>query len=64
MTARLQRLARKGDRVEVGPYEATVLEVANRRVQRLRLEWRSAQEEREMETQEAEGVGPSDGATR
>ena len=38
VTARLGRLPRRGDRVEVGPYRATVLEVARRRVQRLRLE--------------------------
>jgi CBS domain containing-hemolysin-like protein len=38
VTARLGRLPRRGDRVEVGPYRATVLDVARRRVQRLRLE--------------------------
>ena len=38
VTARLGRLPRRGDRAEVGPYRATVLEVARRRVQRLRLE--------------------------
>jgi CBS domain containing-hemolysin-like protein len=38
VTARLGRLPRRGDTVEVGPYRATVLEVARRRVQRLRLE--------------------------
>jgi CBS domain containing-hemolysin-like protein len=38
VTARLGRLPRRGDRVEVGPYRASVLEVARRRVQRLRLE--------------------------
>jgi CBS domain containing-hemolysin-like protein len=38
VTARLGRLPRKGDRVAVGPYQATVLEVARRRIQRLRLE--------------------------
>ncbi|MEN8158681.1 MAG: transporter associated domain-containing protein, partial [Myxococcota bacterium] len=38
VTARLGRLPRRGDGVDVGPYRATVLEVARRRVQRLRLE--------------------------
>ena len=38
VTARLGRLPRRGDRVDVGPYRASVLEVARRRVQRLRLE--------------------------
>jgi CBS domain containing-hemolysin-like protein len=38
VTARLGRLPRRGDGVEVGPYRATVLDVARRRVQRLRLE--------------------------
>ena len=37
VTARLGRLPRRGDGVEVGPYRATVLDVARRRVQRLRL---------------------------
>ena len=38
VTARLGRLPRKGDAVEVGKYEATVLEVSHRRVQRLRMQ--------------------------
>jgi CBS domain containing-hemolysin-like protein len=38
VTARLRRLARTGDRVTVGPYEATVLEASRRQIQRLRLE--------------------------
>ncbi len=38
VTARLGRLPRRGDKIDVGPYRATVLEVARRRVQRLRLE--------------------------
>ncbi|MCP3987110.1 MAG: HlyC/CorC family transporter [bacterium] len=38
VTARLGRLPRKGDAVEVGPFEATVIEVGRRRVQRLRME--------------------------
>jgi len=38
VTARLGRLPRRGDGVEVGPYRATVLEATRRRVQRLRLE--------------------------
>jgi CBS domain containing-hemolysin-like protein len=38
VTARLGRLPRRGDSVEVGPFHATVLEVARRRVQRVRLE--------------------------
>ena len=42
VTARLGRLARRGDTVELGPYRATVLEVERRRVQRVRLEPRTA----------------------
>jgi len=38
VTARLGRLPRRGDGVLVGPYRATVTEVARRRIQRLRLE--------------------------
>jgi CBS domain containing-hemolysin-like protein len=38
VTARLGRLPGRGDSVTVGPWRATVLEVARRRVQRLRLE--------------------------
>ncbi len=38
--ARLGRLPKPGDRVDVGPYRATVLDVARRRVHRLRLERR------------------------
>jgi CBS domain containing-hemolysin-like protein len=37
VTARLGRLARKGDTVRVGPYDAVVLDASHRRVQRLRL---------------------------
>ncbi|MBW2245467.1 MAG: HlyC/CorC family transporter, partial [Deltaproteobacteria bacterium] len=38
VTARLGRLPRKGDVVSVGSFEATVLEVGRRRIQRLRME--------------------------
>lgn len=38
VTARLGRLPRKGDVVGVGSYEATVLEVGRRRVQRVRMQ--------------------------
>ena len=38
VTARLGRLPRRGDGVLVGPYRASVMEVARRRIQRLRLE--------------------------
>jgi len=38
VTARLGRLPRKGDRVRLGGYRATVASVARRRVERLRLE--------------------------
>lgn len=38
VVARLGRLARRGDRVLVGNYEATVLELGRRRIRRLRLE--------------------------
>ena len=37
MTARLRRLPRRGDIVQVGPYSATVLDASRRRVQRVRL---------------------------
>jgi CBS domain containing-hemolysin-like protein len=37
VTARLGRLPRKGDRTQVGPFEALVLDASRRRVQRLRL---------------------------
>jgi CBS domain containing-hemolysin-like protein len=37
VTARLGRLARKGDAVRVGPYLATVIDAGRRRVQRLRF---------------------------
>jgi CBS domain containing-hemolysin-like protein len=49
VTARLGRLPRRGDGVDVGPYRATVMEVARRRIQRLRLERLApdADEERE-----------------
>jgi len=45
--ARLGRLPKAGDKVEVGPYQATVLEVIRRRVQRLRLEKSAAPKPRE-----------------
>jgi CBS domain containing-hemolysin-like protein len=38
ITARLGRLARRGDQVRVGPYLATVVEVGRHRVRRVRLE--------------------------
>ena len=38
VTARLGRLPRPGDKVEVGPFRATVLDVARRRVHRVRFE--------------------------
>jgi CBS domain containing-hemolysin-like protein len=37
VTARLGRLPRKGDRVRVGPYEATVIDASRRRVERVQL---------------------------
>ncbi len=49
VTARLGRLPRRGDSVEVGPYRATVMEVARRRVQRLRLERLPPEEDEERE---------------
>ncbi len=45
VTARLGRLARRGDKVTVGPYLATVLDAGRRRVQRVRLERRGDDEE-------------------
>jgi len=50
VTARLGRLPRRGDQVDVGPYRATVLEVARRRIQRVRLE--------RVEPEPAEEVAP------
>ncbi len=38
VTARLGRLARRGDSVAVGPYVATVIEVSRRRIHRVRLD--------------------------
>ncbi len=49
VTARLGRLARRGDQVTVGPYLATVLDAARRRVQRVRLERRGEDEEASTE---------------
>ena len=49
VTARLGRLPRRGDSVEVGPYRATVMEVARRRVQRLRLERLAPEAEEERD---------------
>jgi CBS domain containing-hemolysin-like protein len=43
VVARLGRLPRKGDSVDVGPYRATVLEVSRHRVQRVRLDPREDQ---------------------
>ena len=40
VTARLGRLPKQGDQVDVGPYVATVLDATRRRVQRLRIERR------------------------
>jgi CBS domain containing-hemolysin-like protein len=51
VTARLGRLPRRGDGVDVGPYRATVLEVARRRVQRLRLQ-RAESEHDEFEAKD------------
>jgi CBS domain containing-hemolysin-like protein len=41
VTARIGRLPRPGDRVDVGPLRATVLDVVRRRVHRVRLERRA-----------------------
>jgi putative hemolysin len=41
VTARLGRLPEKGDKTDVGPYEATVLDATGRRVRRLRLKLRA-----------------------
>lgn len=38
VTARLGRLARRGDSVRVGPYLATVIDVSRRRIHRVRLD--------------------------
>ncbi len=39
VTARLGRLAKPGDEVQVGPYTAKVLDVGRNRVKRIRLKW-------------------------
>ena len=49
VTARLGRLPRRGDGVAVGPYRATVMEVARRRIQRLRLERLAPDADKERE---------------
>jgi len=49
VTARLGRLPRRGDGVVVGPYRATVMEVARRRIQRLRLERVAPEADKERE---------------
>ncbi len=56
VTARLGRLPRKGDRVRVGPYEATVIDISRRRVERLRLV--------SATTSESEANEESNGAAR
>jgi CBS domain containing-hemolysin-like protein len=56
VTARLGRLPRKGDRVRVGPYEATVIDISRRRVERLRLVSATTSEsESESESEANEG---------
>jgi CBS domain containing-hemolysin-like protein len=50
VVARLGRLPRKGDSVDVGPYRATVLEVTRRRVQRVRLDPREDETPQEEES--------------
>jgi CBS domain containing-hemolysin-like protein len=45
VTARLGRLARKGDSVRMGPYRAEVLEASPRRIERLRLRRITASED-------------------
>jgi CBS domain containing-hemolysin-like protein len=49
VTARLGRLPRRGDGVAVGPYRATVMEVARRRIQRVRLERLAPDADKERE---------------
>jgi putative hemolysin len=53
VTARLGRLPRPGDSTLVGPWRATVLEVARRRVQRLRLEREAAAKEESRPDEES-----------
>lgn len=57
VVARLGRLARRGDKVRVGPYEATVVELGRRRIQRLRLEPFTEDEEPADGDTPAEGGG-------
>jgi CBS domain containing-hemolysin-like protein len=47
LTARLGRLPQKGDNVAIGPFDAEVLDVTRRRVQRLRMTRRADEEEEE-----------------
>jgi len=50
VTARLGRMAKPGDKVLVGPYVATVLDVSRRRIRRLRLEQAPTEDEGDPET--------------
>jgi CBS domain containing-hemolysin-like protein len=60
VTARIGRLPKRGDKTDVGPYEATVLDASRRRVQRLRLTLRDAIEQ-EAEPSGAPGPEPEAG---
>ncbi len=58
ITARLGRLPRKGDRVPVGRFVATVIDASRRRVQRLRLAPAEPEPEPEPEPEE-DGAAPA-----
>jgi len=57
VTARLGRLPRKGDRTRVGPFDASVLDATGRRVKRLLLERRAADEDEAESPEPPEGGG-------
>jgi len=59
LTARLNRLPQKGDTAAIGPYDATVIEVNRRRVQRVRLT-RRAEEALDREESEPAEADPDD----
>jgi CBS domain containing-hemolysin-like protein len=49
VTARLGRMPRRGDAVAVGPFRATVMDIARHRVRKLRLERLEPEQEEERE---------------
>ena len=61
VTARLGRLAKRGDTVSLGRYDVEVIEVSPRRVERLRITRRPDEEGESEETQQSgENVTPGE----